>query len=55
MLICGFGTVGPLSCDKDPLDAGEFMKPSSGLSREHWTRNMHTWMPKHDGRNIMIN
>ena len=27
---CGFGGVGPLSCDKDPLAAETFVKPSSG-------------------------
>jgi len=40
ILTCGFGAVGPLSCDKEPLDAGEVVKhfkPSSGLSREHGT------------------
>ena len=29
---CGFGGVGPLSCDKDPLAAETFVKPSSGSS-----------------------
>ena len=49
---CGFGGVGPLSCDKGPLDAETFMKPSGADHKEeHWTRNL----PKGDGRNIMMN